>query len=283
MKLCPIAIIILTLNEELSLPYALNSLKNWADQVFIVDSFSTDRTIEIAKSYEAEVYLNPFQSYTEQRNWALKNLPIRNDWILFLDADEYLSDEIKEEISNVLEIVPEGVSGFYTKMRFEFLGRWLKHGDIYKSLIRMQKKGKSLYIKTSGCREKVIIDGKVEHLHSYIIHDDKKSLIEWLKEQGNRILLDANERIKNPNREQSHSLGIASLTMEDKRSYWLRNKLLLKLPGPVIPFAQFIYRYLFRFGFLDGWPGFVYHFLLQFWYPLMVEALSTELRLRKKI
>ena len=139
-KNCPLAVIILTFNEELSLPNAIKSVKGWVQQIFILDSFSTDRTVEIARNLGVEVYQHPFESFTQQRNWALNNLSIKNEWVLFLDADEYLPAEMKEEVSHAIETVPDTVSGFFTGMRFVFLGRGLKHGDIYRSLIRLFRK-----------------------------------------------------------------------------------------------------------------------------------------------
>ena len=105
----PVAVIIITYNEEINLPFALKSVCNWASQVFVVDSFSTDKTVEISTKLGAEVYKHTFEGYTEQRNWALKNLPIKTEWVLFLDADEYLSEPLKEEIKRILdELVNEG-------------------------------------------------------------------------------------------------------------------------------------------------------------------------------
>ncbi len=284
MKRCPIAVIILTLNEEICLPYALNSVVQWAAQVFVVDSFSTDRTVEIAKSYGAEVHQNAFVSFTNQRNWALNNLPIRTEWVFFLDADEYLSEKIKQEIVAMLELVPDDVNGFITKVKFMYLGQWLRYGDLYQKLIRLVRRDKGSYVVTSGFREKMVVQSKVGKLNSYIVHYDHKGLRDWAMKQMNRIAIDAQERLNNHR-------GISTMlpseqsclgSMEGGKSRRLRERL-TRLPGPVCPFAQFFYRYIIRLGFLDGWRGFIYHFLLQFWYPLMVEAMYLELCYRQNL
>ncbi|MDH5716430.1 MAG: glycosyltransferase family 2 protein [Spirochaetia bacterium] len=278
---CPIAVIILTHNEELSVSNAVNSVIQWAEQVFILDSYSTDKTVKIVQALGAKVFKNKFKSFTEQRNWALKNLPVKCEWVLFLDADEYLSEEIKKEISGVFEKELCNISGFYSDIKFIFLGKWLKHGDIYRSLVRIFKIKNGKYIKTTGCREKLIIEGKLKKLKNHIVHDDKKSIIEWVIEQKERIVLDAEERYKEKNK---HKLKKADKkgTVEGKKSQWMRENILMRLPGPVRPFAQFLYRYIFRFGFLDGWKGFIYHFLLQLWYPVMVEVLYLEMSIKNK-
>jgi len=122
---CSISVIILTFNEELNLPTSLGSVAVWADQVFIVDSFSNDRTLEVAKKFGVEIHQNSWSDWAIQRNWALDNLPIRNQWVLFLDADERVSTELANEIREALKNVPDEVSGFYINRRFIFLGKEL--------------------------------------------------------------------------------------------------------------------------------------------------------------
>ena len=283
MQPCPIAVIVITFNEEVNLPNALNSVSQWADQVFVIDSYSTDNTMEIAEKYGAKTYQNPFESVGKQRNWALKNLPIKGDWVLFIDGDEYLSEEIKQEISTTLTTVHADVHGFYTQIKYMHLGRWLRHGDLYQNLIRMIRKDKGAYIDTEGWHEKMIVTGKVSRLNSYIIHDDQKDLSEWIPKQNQRILNDARERIDNDLKTKRFLLQSSNngSTIEGGGSRWLRKMILLKLPPQIRPFTQFFYRYILRLGFLDGWPGFIYHFQYQFWYPLMVEVLYYQLKHQK--
>jgi glycosyltransferase involved in cell wall biosynthesis len=283
MDCCPVTIIVIAHNEEVNISHALKSVIGWARQVFVVDSYSTDRTVEIASECGAAVHLHPFESFCAQKNWAINDLPIETEWMLFLDADEYLSEEIKQEISRVLECVEDEVGGFITKMKFMYLGRWLKHGDLYRHLVRVVRKGKGAFIEAGGCREKLAVQGKLEMLQSYIVHDDHKTLHDWISKQMVRISIDAKEVSKTGEggQEAVLSAGSGPITIEGGRSRWLKRRLLC-LPGPVRPFAQFVYRYVLRLGFLDGWQGFIYHFLLQFWYPLMVEATVIELRYRQK-
>jgi hypothetical protein len=163
-----------------------------------------------------------------------------------------------------------------------YLGRWLKHGDIYRKLIRMIRRGRASYIVTSGYREKMVVQGEVRALKTHIVHDDHKSLREWVNKQMDRMEIDVQDRLRQRDREaETDSNVTGAATVEGGRSIWLKRQL-NRLPGSLRPLAQFSYRYVFRLGFLDGWPGFVYCFLFQFWYPLMVEALSLEARLRSK-
>ena len=281
MKSC--AVVIITFNEEANLPYALNSVAGWADEIFVVDSFSADRTVEIAKSFGAKVALHSFENFGRQKNWAIDNFDIGSEWILFLDADEYLSEEMKAEISSVLEHDDGAVGGFFTRIKFMYLGRWLKHGDLYRNIIRLIRKGRGRYIDTAGFREKMVVDGQVRELKSYIVHDDRKGLADWIAKQMLRIRIDAGIRI-DPVLKDNEAKTVTdtnSLTMEGGTNRSLRKKL-YRLPAPVRPFAQFFYRYIIKLGFLDGWQGFIYNFLLQFWYPLMVEAMYLELRYQRR-
>ena len=102
-----IAVIVLTFNEEANLAQALGSVGGWANEIFILDSLSTDRTLEIASQYGCHIAQNKFENYAKQRNYALDHLPIRSEWVLFLDADEWLPDALKQEISNLIAISPE--------------------------------------------------------------------------------------------------------------------------------------------------------------------------------
>jgi len=275
----PCAIVVITFNEEPNIAHALKSVVSWADEVFVVDALSTDRTAQIARSLGAKVVSHPFESVGCQRNWAIDNLPIESRWVLFLDADEYLSEEMKEEITSALRHDDGSVSGFFTKIKFIYLGRWLKHGDLYGNLIRMVRKGSGRYVDTEGFHEKMVVDGQVRQLTSYIVHHDRKGLADWIAKQMPRIAIDAAARLSTSSSgsQARSSNANDTLTMEGGKSRSLREKLYI-LPAPVRPFAQFFYRYILRLGFLDGWQGLIYNFLLQFWYPMMVEATYLELK-----
>ena len=102
----PLSAVILTKDEEVNLSRCLERMAGWADQVFVVDSGSSDRTVEIAREAGATVVEHPFENYVAQRNWALRNLPFKNEWVLFIDADEYPTEELKREIGKVVTLTP---------------------------------------------------------------------------------------------------------------------------------------------------------------------------------
>ena len=135
-----LTVIILTKDEEANLPYALENVVGWARDVFILDSGSTDNTCELAESMGAQVFYNKFENYAKQRNHALTELPIQTGWVFFLDADEYLTDELKGEITKTLPQTQ--YNGFHIKRRFYFMDRWIRHGGYYPTeILRLFRSG----------------------------------------------------------------------------------------------------------------------------------------------
>jgi glycosyltransferase involved in cell wall biosynthesis len=125
----PVSVFILTRNEEANIAACLQSV-DWADEVFMVDSLSTDRTVEIAEAMGAQVYSHPFEGYPQQRNWALDNLVFSHEWILMLDADEQIPQALAKEIAQVVADNRQDPAGYYIRRRFFFLGHYLKHGGL---------------------------------------------------------------------------------------------------------------------------------------------------------
>jgi len=273
----PVTVIILTYNEERNLPNALQSVIGWADQVIVVDSYSTDQTVDIAHSYGAEVYQHPFRDYVDQRNWALTELPLKHEWVLFLDADERPSQELKKEIERKLPEVPMDVNGFYIRRRFYFLGRWIKQGDMFPKLIRLFRRGCARYVAGYGFREKLMVEGRVLEMKYHLVHEDQNGIDGWIVKQLKRATIDAIEELHPSRQVTSDHFSQPGIT-EDRWRTWVGQHLWHRIPRLMRPFVLFLYRYLLKLGFLDGWPGFIYHFLLQLWYPLMVLVKYEEIK-----
>ena len=131
-----VAVIVLTYNEETNIAQALDSLAGWAREIFILDSFSTDRTLDIARAYGCHVIQHKFDNYARQRNYALDALPIHSEWVLFLDADEWLPDALKQEITTTLAGGPSA-DGFYLNRRLIWMGRWIRRGYYPSWILRL--------------------------------------------------------------------------------------------------------------------------------------------------
>jgi glycosyltransferase involved in cell wall biosynthesis len=273
--------IILTYNEEENLKYCLESVSGLADEILIVDSYSTDKTVEIAKKFGAEVFEHPFENQAKQFNWALENLEIKGDWILRLDADEYLTKELKAEIAEKLNAVSEEISGFYIKRRAYFMGRWIKHGGYYPTwILRLFRKGKAKSEERAMDEHIVLSEGKSAKLKNDFIDEMRKSLEWWTAKHNNYSTREAEERIKIA--EGKSGFLKSGLEGQAKRKRALKNNFYLKLPLFCRSLFYFIYRYFFRLGFLDGKEGLIFHFLQGFWHQFLIDAKICEKRKNKR-
>ena len=268
-----LTVIVLTLNEELNLPECLDSLILLHCPVYVVDSGSTDGTIEIAKSWGATVVEHPFENYGAQRNWSQENLPINTTWILHIDADERLTPELGKEIINALNTVKPDVDGFLLRRRTVFLGKWIKHGGHYPSYhARLYRWGRG------RCEDRLydqhyIVSGRVEKLLGDMI-DTTPELLDWTlrhagwaKSEAQELLLDS----RSSGRLRGRLFGSPI-----ERRRWMRQVIYNKFPPLLRALLYFLVRYVLRLGFLDGKRGLVFHFLQGFWYRFQVDAYLLE-------
>ena len=277
-----ISLIILTYNEEIHIERLLKNISDWAEEIFIVDSFSTDKTLEIAKKYGTKIFQHKFENQAQQFNWALDNIKIKNDWILRLDADEYLTEELKQEISEVLfnirtsDVLNIDITGFYIKRRVYFMGRWIKHGGYYPTwILRLFKKGKARSEQRQMDEHIVLLEGKVGKLKNDFIDDNKKDLTWWIEKHNNYASREANEKM---NYELKIMNNEGKIEGQAGRKRWLKNNFYYKMPMFLRACMYFCYRYFFRLGFLDGKEGLIFHFLQGFWYRFLVDAKIYEMR-----
>lgn len=162
-----ISAIIITKNEEASLARCLRSL-SWADQIVVVDSGSTDRTVEIAKEQGAEVYVEEWKGYTNQKNSAIDKA--NGDWIVSLDADEEFSKEAQEDIRNILTQDDSEIQAYAFRRKVLYLGKWIRHGDWYPDyVVRLWRKSSGKF-EGGRVHESFVVNGKVKRLRSEILH-----------------------------------------------------------------------------------------------------------------
>lgn len=272
----PLTIVIPTYNEEVNLPHALESVKGWADQIIVVDSFSTDKTVEVAKSYGVEVEQHAYENMAAQRMWGMNHPSIKYEWVFHLDADEQVSAELKKEIADILPNVSENIAGFTMRRKHIFMGRWMKHGGDYLRFLRLVKKNRTRIIKTTLLNEHTIVDGDVKSLRHELLHINNKTLTEWIERQNKGSvkyvlkIFQENENFNPP------SLKSGEQEERPLRT-WVNYRLYARLPLWLRPFARFIGNYFLRCGFLDGWQGFIYHTVNDFLYPFFVYAKYKEL------
>jgi glycosyltransferase involved in cell wall biosynthesis len=227
----PLTVIILTYNEELNLPQALRSVCGWAQQVIVLDSFSTDRTVQIAREFGAEVYQHRFEDYAKQRNHAL-TLPIRSEWILFLDADEWVPPELQREIAAVIDRNPPE-DGFYIKRRFIWMGRWIRRGYYPTWILRLARRGR-VRCEERQVNEHLIVDGAVGYLQHDFIHEDRKDLADWIAKHVRYARREADELIKRELRVAQEEIDARLFGTQAQRKRWLRRHVWERLPPFVV-------------------------------------------------
>ena len=276
----PIAAIVLTYNEERNLPDCLASLTGWVDEVFVVDSGSTDRTVDIARAAGARIFTHPFEHYGAQRNWAIDNLPVGAPWTLHIDADERISPELQRSITAALARNPADVTGFLVSRRTMFMGRWIRHGGHYPAWhLRLMRTG------AGRCEDRLYdqhfyVTGAVQKLQGDLIDTWTPDVATFTARHLRWAALEAAEH-EEPAAAAGRIRGRLGSDNAIEQRRWLRDWY-ATLPLFVRPTAYFLYRYVVRLGFLDGKPGLVFHVLQGFWFRFLVDALILERRLRRK-
>jgi glycosyltransferase involved in cell wall biosynthesis len=269
-----LAVVILSYNEEANLDQALGSVSGWADEVFVVDSYSTDKTVDIALRYGSTVMQNRFQDYAKQRNFALEHLPIQSEWVFFLDADEWPCEALKMEIRRVISAQPEE-NGYYLKRRVIWMGCWIRRGYYPTWILRLFRRGKGR-CEDRQVNEHMIVEGKVGYLQNDFMHEDRKGITDWISKHNSFATREAEELVKELHEPGYQEVDARLFGAQAERKRWIRHRLWSRMPILLRPFIYFFYRYVLRGGFLDGKEAFVYHFLQGLWFPLLIDAKYLE-------
>lgn len=267
-----ITVIILTKNEEMNIARAIRSVGPVADRICVVDSGSTDKTVEIARTLGAEVVEHPFVTHGQQFNWAMNSLNITTKWIFRLDADEEVTPELAQEIVEKCALhKDDDVSAFVGNFRIYFLGRFLKHGGMYPFYrTTIFKNGKG-YIDENGMRDQTVItEGRLEYLKNDFLHYDFKSLDAWINKHNWYSSLE----VKNLVGDMTDADGKRTATAD--KTIKMRDGLYYKLPRYFRARLYYWYRYYFKLGFLDGEAGRVHAFLQAYWYRYLIDAKLLE-------
>jgi len=278
-----LSVIILTYNEEANLPACLKSLRGLECEVFVVDSGSTDRTVEIAKAAGATVVVHPFEHYAAQRNWAQSHLPLSNEWVLHIDAGERVTPELAESLSRFFSSgPPDEIDGLLVVRRTIFLGRWLRHGAMYPVYhLRAFRKNKG-WCEDRQNDQHFVVDGNVHKLNGDLLDTITEDLDSWTLRHVRWARLEADELMRR--RPVGSSSGVRARLNGNpiERRRWLRN-IYYRMPLFVRALGFFCYHYFFRLGFLDGIEGLIFWTLRGFWYRFYLDAKLYEARRRSEV
>jgi glycosyltransferase involved in cell wall biosynthesis len=272
-----VAVVILTYNEENNIARALSSVCGWARQVFVFDSFSTDCTLEIARSIDGCIIAqHAFEDYGRQRNAALDELPISAEWVFFLDADEYPSAALKSEIAQILSSRPRQ-NGFYVCRRLMWMGKWIRRGYYPTWIMRLFRRGKGR-CEQRAVNEHIAVDGPVGYLRHDLIHDDQNGLDRWVSKHLKYATGEAEASLARSAGEGQ--LRATPFGSQAQRKRWLRERFWERMPPLVRPVLYFAYRYVIRGGFLDGREALAFHLLQGLWFQTIVDVKYLELKRR---
>ena len=273
-----LSVLILTHNESLHIGRCIDSFAGLTDKIFIVDSFSTDNTIEIARSKGAQVIQNPWISYAFQFNHAIDHNPFKTGWVMRMDADEYITPELRDELAALLsQDIPPDITGFYVKRRVVFMDKWIRRGGYYPIwLLRIWRNGKGRCEELWMDEHIKLSEGTTQQLKNDIVDHNLNNLTWWTQKHNNyatREIIDLlNIRY---NFEEKPTVTPALFGSQEQRTRYLKIKY-ASLPLFTRPFLYFIYRYFLKLGFLDGTKGLIWHSLQGLWYRFLVDAKIYE-------
>lgn len=275
-----ITAVILTKNEEANIERCIQSIRNLVDRIIVVDSGSTDRTVDIARNLGADIYYHPFEHYAAQFNWALENTDIKTVWVYRIDADEVITSELRDEMLVECEKhKDDDVNAFLMKHKLYFLGRYLKYGGTYPFLKITVFKPQYANFENRAMGEHVVLkQGRCLKFENDCLHYDCKSLTAFIDKHNayaTREVIDYITRCKNLEKQ-------ATLYKNAEDTKKLRDGFYYKMPKFIRARLYYWYRYYLKLGFLDGKPGKIYAFIQAYMYRYIVDAKIYELEVKEK-
>jgi len=270
-----VSILILTLNEQENLPACLQSVK-WSDDIVVLDSYSSDRTVTIAQEAGVRVVQRRFDNWAAHQNWALEQIPFKHPWVFYLDADERMTEELKDELLAIAHDPFRSPVAYYCGRKNMFMGRWIKHAMPPGMIMRFFRPSRVRFDRLVNPTP--VIDGPHDYLRQLLIHYNfSKGMTEWIEKHNRYSLLEAYEGMKLLHHQSGAQPSVLSLDRALRRKA-LKN---FSFRLPWRPFIKFTYLYLWQGGWLDGRPGFTYC-VLQSFYEYMIVLKMRELERRER-
>jgi glycosyltransferase involved in cell wall biosynthesis len=271
-----LSVIVLTLNEERNIGACLASVRDLATQLFVVDSGSTDRTVEIARSLGCIVECHTFESHAKQWKWALTNLPLTTPWVLAIDADQIVTETLRASIISLLHSDRGGnIAGVYIARRQVFRGKWIRFGGYYpKTLLKLFRREFVIIDESDLVDHHFDVNGRTTIIAGDLVeaNQNENEIFAWIAKHNAYAVRQAREEVERGAVVEGRWLGASNERTRRVKSMWRH------MPLYVRPVLYFGYRYILRRGFLDGKQGFVFHVLQAFWYRLLVDINIDELK-----
>lgn len=281
MEKLDISVILLTSNEEIHMKRCLDRICPVVKAVYVIDCFSTDKTLEIARNYSEVVILqNKWVNYATQFNWGLDNAPIKTKWVLRLDADEYLTDELVKELREKLSTLPDDYTGIILHLRRVFMGRTIRRGGTGNvQQMRIFQYGKARSEVRQMDEHIELLEGKPIEFKGEWADDNLNNISWWTQKHVGYAIREAVDLLDieydlTGSAQADENIQIT----EDAKAKRAKKHSYAKKPLFWRSFAYFIYRYFFRLGFLEGKEGFMWHFFQGWWYRSLVDAKVWEVK-----
>ena len=271
--------VILTYNESPHIERCTRSARRVADDILVVDSFSTDETVALARNLDARVIQHSWTDHAAQLNWALANGRIESDWVMRIDADEYLDEDLALSLPLALGGAAETIGGFEINRRIRFLGRTIRHGGMAPLRVtRVWRNGWAVCESRWTDEHMVLTRGRLARANGAFIDENLRPLTWWTKKHNDYSSREAIIQL-----DEQLQLGLndplpAGLNPQARRKRWLKTRVYARLPLGVRPWLYFFYRAVLRLGFLDGVRGMTFHTMQGLWYRLLVDAKVMEVR-----
>lgn len=276
---CDLTVIILTHNEARHIARAIESVRDIARQVVIVDSHSTDETARIAEQAGATVLCNRWINYARQFQWGIDNAQVDTGWMMRLDADEIIEPDLAAEIREKLPALPADVAGINLHRKHIFMNRWISHGGRYPlTMLRLWRTGQGR-IENRWMDEHMVVWGGRTIAFKGGFADHNLNDLSFFTDKHNKYA--TREAIDALNRKYGlfaadGAIAVEASSRQVSVKRRLKESLYNRTPFWFGPLAYFLYRYIIQRGFLDGRPGLIYHFLQGFWYRFLVAAKVVE-------
>lgn len=280
----PISAVVLTHNEEANIEAALKSIADWCHEIHLVDSGSTDRTLEIARDYTDKIYVHRYVDHNSQWQWVFDQVPLACEWMLLLDSDFVLTDKLKRQIAEVINHPSSGIDGYYVHHRYVFRGQAIRFGGTKKWWLRLVRHCQAQPDYSELVDFRLHINGRTRYLDGIVFEDNKKEydIDFWLDKHQKFSTRMAAEEVLRRAGYIVWNVNPTLLGNPDEHIVWLKQRWYF-MPLRLRAFLYFAYRYFFRLGFLDGWNGFLFHFLQAFWFRLIVDEKISELQQHLRI
>ena len=278
-----ISAIILTYNEEKHIKRCILSIRKFVKKIIIIDSYSNDKTIQIAKKYKAKIYKHKFVNQSKQINWGIKNIKFTTKWLLRIDADEYLTKPLKDKVIIKLRSNDSNYSGISFNRKIKFINKEINFGitSPHKTL-RIWKKNKGRCL-DHWMDEQIIVNGDVIHINETLIDHNlnsfnwwKKKHINYAKREAINFFLMSNVfNIKNENKKNLKKIN------SQYKSKYNKTKIYYKIPIFIRPIFLFMYSYVLKLGFLNSWQGLIFNLYQVLWFRFLVDM--NIYKIKKKL